>query len=108
MTESNSKQDVHPAGCVCTQSWCSLGASDSLHSIFNCQVCTVIKYLGCAEIWIKSVVILPLLNLAGEQHLIVRSMDWHSSIRPVSASPHALLHMPSTNTRLSCNQIVLC
>lgn len=93
------------------QSWCSLGfacASTSLHSMFSCQVCTAIKYLRCAEIWVEGVVILPLLDLARKQHLVVRSVDWHSSIRPVSTSPHTLLHMPGTNARHPYNQSMLC
>lgn len=66
----------------------------------------VIPCLGCGEIGVEVVVVLPLLNLAGKQHLVVSSMEWHCSIRPVSASPHALLHMPGPNARLPCKQVL--
>lgn len=68
----------------------------------------VISCLRCGEVWVEAVVVLPLLHLAGEQHLVVSSMEWHCSIRPVSASPHALLHMPGPNARLPCRQSLLC
>ena len=67
---------------------------------FDTCPCT---YLRCAEVWIEVVVILPLLHLAGQQHLVMRRVDWNLSVGLVLASPDALLHMPCPDARLSCN-----